>query len=130
MNKVEKDLLLQAHIASEKAYAPYSKYHVGAALLTTDGTVFTGCNIENASYSLTLCAERTAVCKAVSEGYTSFDVIAIYVDAPQLFPPCGACRQVLAEFNPTIKIIYANAKETVETSLDVLLPSHFILADD
>lgn len=88
--------------AAKKSYSPYSHFHVGAALLTADGQIFTGCNIENASYSLTNCAERTAVFKAVSEGYTEFRAIAIAGSADDDFSkpctPCGACLQVLSEF--------------------------------
>lgn len=88
--------------AAEKSYSPYSKFRVGAALLTEDGQVFTGCNIENASYSLTICAERTAVFKAVSSGFTNFRAIAIAGSGDGDFsvpcPPCGACLQVLSEF--------------------------------
>lgn len=95
-------LLKTAKAAAEHAYAPYSHFRVGAALLCTDGTVFTGCNIENAAYPLCTCAERTAICKAVSEGYRTFTAIAIAAadmpDEPCL--PCGSCRQTLAEFCP------------------------------
>jgi len=98
----DKELLSIAEKAAENSYAPYSGFHVGAALLTKDGRVFTGCNIENASYSLTVCAERTALFKAVSEGCTEFEAIAIAgsktVDFSAPCPPCGACLQVLSEF--------------------------------
>ncbi len=122
-------LLEQAKAASEKAYVPYSGYRVGAALLCSDGSVFTGCNVENASYSLTLCAERVAVVKAVSAGWKDFSAIAIYVEDDELFPPCGACRQVLAEFNPELPVLYANRNESVLTDLGVLLPQAFSLSD-
>lgn len=83
--------------ASEKSYSPYSDFRVGSALLTSDGKIFTGCNIENASYSLTVCAERTAIFKAVSEGISDFEAIAIYgTENPCI--PCGACLQVMSEF--------------------------------
>lgn len=98
----DKELFAEAVKAAEKSYSPYSHFRVGAALLTEDGRVFTGCNIENASYSLTICAERTAVFKAVSEGVTKFKAIAVAGSADGDFskpcPPCGACLQVLSEF--------------------------------
>ncbi len=107
------------------AYAPYSKFQVGAALLATNGEVFTGSNVENASYGLTICAERTAVFKAVSAGVQTFTAIAISV--PGSGSPCGACRQVLNEFNPDLQVYLAdeNGKVTHETTLDVLLPRAF-----
>ena len=127
---IEFDLLLdQAKSASEKAYAPYSGYKVGAALLCTDGTVFTGCNVENASYSLTICAERNAVFQAVASGHREFLALAIYVDGEMLFPPCGACRQVLAEFNPNLQILYANHLGSILSDLDTLLPQAFTLSE-
>jgi len=127
---IEFDLLLdQAKSASEKAYAPYSGYKVGAALLCTDGTVFTGCNVENASYSLTICAERNAVFQAVASGHREFLALAIYVDGEVLFPPCGACRQVLAEFNPNLQILYANRLGSILSDLDTLLPQAFTLSE-
>ena len=92
-------LLTAAAEASRNAHAPYSHFHVGAALMTEDGTVFTGCNVENISYGLTNCAERTAIFKAVSEGHRRMTAIAITCADEMVFPyPCGACRQVMAEF--------------------------------
>ncbi len=91
-------LLKPALEAKEKAYAPYSKFRVGAALLTSDGSVYTGCNVENASYGLTVCAERVAAFKAVCDGKKVFKAILIVSDSDSTTPPCGACRQVLAEF--------------------------------
>mgnify|MGYP000915378773 FL=1 len=127
---IDFDLLLdQAKSASEKAYAPYSGYKVGAALLCSDGTVFTGCNVENASYSLTICAERNAVFQAVASGQRDFLALAIYVDGEVLFPPCGACRQVLAEFNPNLHILYANRLGSILSDLDTLLPQAFTLSE-
>ena len=127
---IDFDLLLdQAKSASEKAYAPYSGYKVGAALLCSDGTVFTGCNVENASYSLTICAERNAVFQAVAAGQRDFLALAIYVDGEVLFPPCGACRQVLAEFNPNLHILYANRLGSILRDLDTLLPQAFTLSE-
>ncbi len=100
-----KELLSIADKAMENAYAPYSKFHVGAALLCKDGTVFTGCNIENATYGATNCAERTAIFKAVSEGQRDFEAIAIVSSGGGETFPCGICRQVMAEFAPEIKVV-------------------------
>ncbi len=121
------ELLEVARAAAQNAYAPYSGYQVGSAVLCPDGSIFSGCNVENASYSLTLCAERTAIFKAVSEGHREFSAIAIYVDSDKSFPPCGACRQVLSEFAPQIPVIYANRTETVESTMNELLPGAFRL---
>ena len=120
----KKDLLMQEAIsAQEKAYSPYSKFKVGAALLTKDGKIFTGCNVENVSYSMTICAERVAVFKAISEGHTDFEAIAISASSDQSIYPCGACRQVLAEFNPKIEI-FVNHDEKSYHLFD-LLPKSF-----
>ena len=109
------------------AYAPYSNFHVGAALLADDGRVFTGVNVENASYGLTTCAERTAVAKAVSEGARSF--IAIAVVGPQddvPCPPCGACRQILHELGPRMVVVMADEGGLVRRmALTELLPGAF-----
>lgn len=93
------ELLLMAMKASENAYAPYSKFNVGAALECADGTVFTGCNVENSAYGDTICAERTAMVKAISEGKKDFARIAIYADSKDYCYPCGSCRQFMTEFN-------------------------------
>lgn len=127
MNTELNELLARARKAAETAYAPYSGYRVGSAVKCTDGTIYTGCNIENASYSLTLCAERVAIFKAVSDGKLDFKAIAIYVDSDKSFPPCGACRQVISEFAPSIPVVYANREETFESSMDQLLPLSFKL---
>lgn len=110
----------------ERAYVPYSHFPVGAALECTDGTVFTGCNIENAAYSPTNCAERTAVFKAVSEGYRDFTRIAIAAATETFCAPCGVCRQVLQEFAPDLEVILVNCRgETKELPLTDLLPYSF-----
>lgn len=127
LSDTDRTLLEKAKAAAGNAYVPYSGYRVGAALLCADGSIFTGCNVENASYSLTNCAERTAVYKAISEGRRDFEAIAIYVDSDRLFPPCGACRQVLNEFNPAMKVIYANNQEVVKKTAGELLPDAFAL---
>ncbi|MCB5295280.1 MAG: cytidine deaminase [Candidatus Cloacimonetes bacterium] len=127
MNSELTKLLEIAKQAAEKAYVPYSGFKVGSAVKCIDGSVYSGCNVENASYSLTICAERTAIFKAISEGHKQFTAIAIYVDSDKVFPPCGACRQVISEFAPTIPVVYANLNETIETTMDKLLPGAFKL---
>ncbi|MBR1384803.1 MAG: cytidine deaminase [Ruminococcus sp.] len=124
----DKELLELAIAAAEKSYSPYSEFKVGAALLTSDGKVFTGCNIENASYSLTNCAERTAIFKAVSEGYKDFEAIAVVGSGDEDFSkpclPCGACIQVLSEFCvDDLTIILADRRYT----LGELAPKRFKL---
>ena len=113
-----------ALLAAENAYVPYSQFSVGAALLTKDGRVFQGCNIENASFGLTNCAERTAIFKAVSEGHRDFTCLAVYGDKKDPISPCGGCRQVMVEFfKPDSKVILiAEDKSTVEMTVGELLP--------
>lgn len=109
----------------ERAYCPYSKFQVGAAVLTKSGNIYGGCNIENASYPLTNCAERTAVFKAVSEGEREFEAIAVIADTKSPCSPCGACRQVMAEFRIP-RIIMANLAGDVRiASLEEILPFAF-----
>ena len=110
----------------DRAYCPYSHFAVGAALECADGTVFTGCNIENAAYSATICAERTAVAKAVSEGHTDFVRIVVAGRCEDFCVPCGVCRQVLREFAPNIEVICLNGKgEEQVFTLSQLLPHSF-----
>ncbi len=123
----KKLLIKKAKQVSEKAYAPYSGFKVGAALLTKSGKVFTGCNVENSSYGLSNCAERTAVFKAISEGKMDFSELVIYVDSDILFTPCGACRQVLSEFSSDLKITIISNKDRLETTITELLPYKFHL---
>jgi cytidine deaminase len=119
-------LIAAAAAARDNAYAPYSNFRVGAALLTDTGVVVTGCNIENVSYGATLCAERTAVAKAVSEGHRCFRAIAVVYDAVALARPCGLCRQVLMEFAPDADVIMANTAGAYECeSVRALLPAAF-----
>lgn len=119
------ELIETAKKYRERAYCPYSKFQVGAAVLTKQGNIYGGCNIENASYPLTNCAERTAVFKAVSEGERSFEAIAVVGDTEGPCSPCGACRQVMAEFRIP-RIIMANLKGDVkEVSLEEILPFAF-----
>jgi len=101
-------LIDQARAARTRAYAPYSKFQVGAALLTRSGRVFTGCNVENLSFGLTICAERAAVCAAVIAGDTDFVAAAVMADSQEPVTPCGACRQVLAEFCDEMEICSVN----------------------
>lgn len=122
------ELVREAIKAKEMAYVPYSKFSVGAAVLTTDGKVYRGCNIENASFGATNCAERTALFKAVSEGDKNFEAIAVVSSSGDFTPPCGICRQVMAELMPKGKIILANNEgETKIYELEDLLPVRFDL---
>lgn len=117
------ELLEAAFLARSRAHAPYSRFAVGAALLTKSGKVFSGCNVENISLGLTICAERAAVAGAVADGEKEFVAIAIVADSAEPAVPCGACRQVLAEFNPGIKIVASTLRhQTQEFSLTELLP--------
>jgi cytidine deaminase len=119
-------LIAAALEARERAYAPYSKFHVGAAILTADGQIFAGCNVENASYGLTMCAERVAAANAVAAGHRQFAAIAIA--SPDAAFPCGACRQVLAEFGGRMPILLIDANDPdviAETDLHALLPAAF-----
>jgi cytidine deaminase len=103
-------LIRAAKQAKRKAYAPYSSFRVGAAIRTKKGRVYTGCNIENSSYGLAICAERTAIFKAISEGEKEFTAIAVASDDPDFCPPCGACRQVLMDLAPSLDFVMINKK--------------------
>ncbi len=119
-------LVAAARDARLCAIAPYSHFLVGAALETTDGLVVTGCNVENASYGLTMCAERVALLKALSEGHRSFSVCVVVADTGKPTPPCGPCRQLLWEYCGDIPIVMANLKEiTAELRMKELLPLPF-----
>jgi cytidine deaminase len=121
-----RQLIVAARSARENAYAPYSKFPVGAALLADDGSVLTGCNVENSSYGLSCCAERNAVAAAISGGKRGLVAIAIAADTAQPVAPCGACRQVLSEFNPVMTVIMvAKDGRTKTARLDRLLPYAF-----
>lgn len=127
----DKELINLAKKASENAYSPYSKLRVGAALLTEDNQVFLGCNIENASYGLSICAERVAVFNAVSNGKRKFKKIAIITSERKGIMPCGACRQVLSEFNDDIEIITVDSEgNLVKYKLSNLLPYSFKLKSE
>ncbi len=120
------DLVAAARNAREFARAEFSAFKVGAALETADGTIVTGCNIENATYGLTVCAERVAMFKALSEGHRAFRRIAVVADTEAPTPPCGACRQILWEFGGDLEVILANLqRETSRYTLSELLPLPF-----
>ncbi|MDW0112288.1 cytidine deaminase [Sporosarcina saromensis] len=127
----KQNLMNEAKIARKKAYVPYSKFPVGAALIDTDGNVYHGCNIENSAYSMTNCAERTAFFKAVSEGVTTFKALAVVGDTEGPVSPCGACRQVIAEFcEGSMPVYLTNLKGDVEeTTVEQLLPGAFSKED-
>jgi cytidine deaminase len=126
MAKNRRTLLDAARAARLHAHAPFSHFRVGAALETADGQVITGCNVENATYGLTVCAERVAVFKAISEGHRKFTRIAIVADTEEPTPPCGACRQILWEFGGDLEVILGNLhEETARYRLKELLPLPF-----
>lgn len=126
-----KALIEKAYEAMEKAYVPYSKFAVGAALLMNDGTVITGCNVENASFGATNCAERTAIFKAVSMGYRDFQKIAVVSNSKKFTYPCGICRQVIAEFTMAATMVFDDAeKGIVEIPMTDILPYRFDQLDD
>jgi cytidine deaminase len=124
-------LIEEAKIARQRAYVPYSKFAVGAALLTTDGKVYHGCNIENAAYSMCNCAERTALFKAYSEGDHDYATLAVVADTERPVPPCGACRQVISELCPkTMQIILTNLHGDIKQfTVEELLPGAFSAED-
>ena len=137
MGKTELDatkklaLVAAAKDARENAYARYSGFKVGAALLTRSGETFTGSNVENASYGATICAERVAVFKAVSEGHKEFDAIAVVADTAAPIPPCGMCRQVMAEFGSDLVVVMANcAGDTKQMTVGDLMPESFTLPEE
>lgn len=125
----DNELIEKARAMLERSYAPYSHFKVGAAILTEDGRVFTGCNVENASYGGTICAERTAAVKAVSEGAVKFEAVAIVSEAGILTYPCGICRQFLSEFgDESMRVILCDKDENVKThTLGELMPHGFTL---
>jgi len=128
MNKSTQSRLLRAaRTAAKNAYAPFSKLKVGAAVLTAKGCIFSGCNVENSSYGLTICAERVAVFKAASAGEREIKAVLVYADTAELTPPCGACLQVIDEFSENPEIALSNGRSTKTYRLRELLPLGFRL---
>lgn len=124
---LQRDALIEAAGGARgHAHAPFSNFRVGAAVRATSGRIFTGCNVENATYGLTMCAERVAIFKAISEGERKFDAVAVVADTDRLTPPCGACRQILWEFCGDAEIVLANLKGKVEIHrMSQLFPKPF-----
>jgi len=115
-----------AKTAAARAYAPYSKFHVGAAVLTGSGKIFAGCNVENASYGLCNCAERTAIFSAVAAKERKLQCVVVYTPTPTATAPCGACRQVIFEFGPTARVLsFCAGSGTIDTTITDLLPGAF-----
>jgi len=128
MNKSTQTRLLRAaRAASRNAYAPFSKLKVGAAALAASGRIFSGCNVENSSYGLTVCAERVAIFKAVSAGQRDIRAVLVYADTPRLTPPCGACLQVITEFSENPEVVLSNGRAASTYRLRQLLPHEFRL---
>lgn len=122
----DQELLKMAEEARANAYVPYSHFQVGAALLCDSGNIYTGCNIENASYSMTICAERTALAKAISAGERSFTALAVVCDTKGPGSPCGACRQFIVEFSPGCRVIMGNLRgDVLVRTVAELLPGFF-----
>lgn len=124
---IKNKLIAEAKKARERAYVPYSKFPVGAALMTESGDIYTGCNIENAAYPVTCCAERVAIFKAISEGHTDINQMAVIADTPRPTSPCGSCRQVMSElFSDDVTIYLANVNgDTLTVTMSELLPLAF-----
>jgi cytidine deaminase len=129
--EIDRKALIQAALAArERAYVPYSHFAVGAALLTASGQIFSGCNVENAAYGQAICAERSAIVSAVSAGQRDFVAIAVVANTPGPVSPCGACRQVMVEFSPGMRVILTNLKgDIAETTAEELLPGAFTAVD-
>jgi cytidine deaminase len=126
----ETQLMRAARAAAKHAYAPYSKFRVGAAVLTGTNEIFAGCNVENASYGLCNCAERTAIFNAVAAGQREIRCVVVYTPTPKATAPCGACRQVIYEFGPAARVIsVCDSGERIDTTIEALLPRAFGPAD-
>jgi cytidine deaminase len=130
VNSNNNALLAAARAARENAVATFSKFRVGAALRAKSGKIYTGCNVENASYGLTICAERVAIFKALSEGERGFDAIAVVTDTEKLTPPCGACRQIIWEFCGDAEVVLGNLKGKTEVHrMSALFPLPFDISN-
>ncbi len=126
MEVTDKELIEAARNVRENAYAPFSEFKVGSAIETDDGEIVAGCNVESASYGLTVCAERVAIWKAISQGKTKIKRIAVVADTEDLTPPCGVCRQIIWEFGGDIPVVFANLDGKIETvQMRDLLPRAF-----
>jgi cytidine deaminase len=126
MEQSDEKLIAEASIARERAYAPYSNFKVGAAVATDSGDIYIGCNVESASYGLTVCAERVAIWKGISRGEKRFNKIAVVVDTDELTPPCGVCRQIIWEFCGDVPVVLSNLHGKTETiQMSELLPRAF-----
>ncbi len=120
------ELIAAAKEASKRAYSPYSRFRVGAAILTAQGAIHSGCNVENASYGLTVCAERNAVFRAVAHGSLSIRAVVVYTPTPTPTAPCGACRQVINEFGPAARVLcVCDGPDRLDTTMAALLPDAF-----
>ena len=125
-----KKLKAAARTAAGRAYAPYSRFHVGAAILTSSGKIYSGCNVENASYGLTNCAERTAIFNAVAAGEKRLECVVVYTPTRTATAPCGACRQVIYDFGPKARVIsFCAGRAQIDVSIGALLPGAFGPAD-
>jgi len=126
VNESNEELIEAANVARTRSVAPFSNFMVGAALRTKDGKIFTGCNVESASYGLTVCAERVAIWKALSEGERDFTELAVVVDTEHLTPPCGTCRQIIWEYSRHATILLGNLRgQREELAIEDLLPRAF-----
>ncbi len=121
-----KKLKTAAKAAARQAYAPYSRFKVGAAILTDSGRIYTGCNVENASYGLSNCAERTAIFSAVAAGERKVKCVVVYTSTPTATAPCGACRQVIHEFGADARVVsFCSGRDEIDVSISALLPGAF-----
>ena len=127
MSEADDELVEAARVVRERAYAPYSSFRVGAAIRADNGQIFTGCNVENASYGATICAERSAILAMVAAGQQRIRAVAVFTDADTLAMPCGLCRQVISEFQREAQVIVANPRERRTLRFDALFPEPFVL---
>lgn len=125
-DEIVRALIESARAARDRAYAPYSGFHVGAAVLSGSGRIHVGCNVENASYGATICAERAAIASMVAAGETKLVAVAVFVDDEDPAMPCGICRQVIAELGPRAEIVTATPQKTKRSTIEQLLPDAFV----